>query len=813
MDGAHLHQISLENFRSIDRKVEVRLDAPVVIIHGQNGVGKTSLLSAIELALTGAIPSMERADPDYKKQLLHQGTAVGNVVLRLTDVEAITQPLEVKITSEDVTASARLSEKPRKFFSERCYLPQSALTQLLTIYQESDSRVDSLLSRFVSELLGLDRLDALEIGLEPIRDLRNARKIAKSYDDVDREAKRLDGELERARSQLIEVEGALAISRAGLEAAIAALGLRMPGDDTARSELERELGYSSEEPDLVDLADKSRQLTVLRRAAVRQAQISGMNPSASELVFRTAQEEVDAWRKRYLGDIDAALVNLRDYSTIAEREALDDPGKVIETAIGFLAEDLQRLENVDARLQAGNRRQLEIEDAVKRNQSRTASLDEQIATIAVETSPLSVLLSELFSHIHGEECPVCGRDYREVSTEPLTSRVAKRVAELSDQAARLRALTTERSELSADLASLAQERETIETQARREGPPLEVQDRAAKIRNLLARLRELLSAAVEGSRLLSAEMHARQAVAQIRNASSAERDLRSSLAEHADFLGLSPPAPTEDTDAVLDRLEAALNEREERLKAHLQARSIAVEKLRKIYDHSRQADTWRQRIQQFEQDEARVRNAYNAAERIRGGVRQILTAAANTRAVIVRQVFNEQLNSLWRDLFVRLAPMEAYVPFFEVPENPTRRLVPIIRTRHRSGATGGTPAAMLSAGNVNTAALTLFLALHLSVPPQLPWLILDDPVQSMDEVHIAQFAALLRTLSKEHRRQVIIAVHDRPLFDYLCLELSPAFAGDELITIELAKTGDNHSWVNSNRRAFEPETAVKPLAA
>lgn len=41
----------------------------------------------------------------------------------------------------------------------------------------------------------------------------------------------------------------------------------------------------------------------------------------------------------------------------------------------------------------------------------------------------------------------------------------------------------------------------------------------------------------------------------------------------------------------------------------------------------------------------------------------------------------------------------------------------------------------------------MFLALHLSVKPQLPWFILDDPVQSMDEVHIAQFAALLRTLS------------------------------------------------------------------
>ena len=70
---------------------------------------------------------------------------------------------------------------------------------------------------------------------------------------------------------------------------------------------------------------------------------------------------------------------------------------------------------------------------------------------------------------------------------------------------------------------------------------------------------------------------------------------------------------------------------------------------------------------------------------------------------------------------------------------------------------------VLSAGNRNTAALTLFLALHLSVQPQLPWLwlILDDPIQSMDEVHTAQFAALLRTLAKEYRRQVIIPVHER----------------------------------------------------
>jgi exonuclease SbcC len=63
----------------------------------------------------------------------------------------------------------------------------------------------------------------------------------------------------------------------------------------------------------------------------------------------------------------------------------------------------------------------------------------------------------------------------------------------------------------------------------------------------------------------------------------------------------------------------------------------------------------------------------------------------------------------------------------------------------------------------------------LSVAKRLPCLIIDDPFQSMDEVHVAQLAALLRTLSRQHDRQIVIAVHEKPLFDYLALELSPAF--------------------------------------
>lgn len=178
---------------------------------------------------------------------------------------------------------------------------------------------------------------------------------------------------------------------------------------------------------------------------------------------------------------------------------------------------------------------------------------------------------------------------------------------------------------------------------------------------------------------------------------------------------------------------------------------------------------------------------FETAEKRRQDAKNITFAAREVRTAIVMRVFNESLNTIWRDLFVRLAPSEPFVPAFKVPQSD-RAVMAVLETVHREGGHGGAPGAMLSAGNLNTAALTLFLALHLSAKPRLPWLILDDPVQSMDEVHITQFAALLRTISKGHGRQIVIAVHDRPLFEYLALELSPAFEGDELITVELSQS-------------------------
>ncbi|MCP5390617.1 MAG: hypothetical protein H6920_03185 [Sphingomonadaceae bacterium] len=131
-----------------------------------------------------------------------------------------------------------------------------------------------------------------------------------------------------------------------------------------------------------------------------------------------------------------------------------------------------------------------------------------------------------------------------------------------------------------------------------------------------------------------------------------------------------------------------------------------------------------------------------------------------------------------------------------------------METIHRDGGRYDRPGAMLSAGNLNSAALTLFIALHLSVEPPCPWLILDDPVQSMDEMHFAQFAALLRTLAKAENRKVVVAVHERPLFEYLALERRPAFPDDRLITVELSRSVGGSTRRENTVLGFGPNRLV-----
>ncbi len=82
------------------------------------------------------------------------------------------------------------------------------------------------------------------------------------------------------------------------------------------------------------------------------------------------------------------------------------------------------------------------------------------------------------------------------------------------------------------------------------------------------------------------------------------------------------------------------------------------------------------------------------------------------------------------------------------------------------------PLLVFSTSQANIVALSYFIAMSLSTAERgLPFLLLDDPVQAMDDVNVLGFADLCRHLREQ--RQLIVSTHERRLSSLLERKLAP----------------------------------------
>jgi exonuclease SbcC len=808
MTAAMLHSLDISNFRSIRGSVHAPLDAKVVLVHGENGAGKTSLLSAIELALTGRVLSLERADPDYAEQLLMRDTDFGRVGLRTTGLGDLNE-FETLLARDGITSETTLVADLAAFFSERCYLPQAMLGQLLQIYQDSDSSPDSPLARFVTDLLGLDRLDAIETGLSPIGDLRTFRKVSAAYAPIESEKQRLDrliGDHQQAREV---AQRALTTALTEISGAWQRLGETTPIGEDDLAGLGERLGDASDKSAIAALIDQKRSLDSLRRGLAQEANEASEADLAE--AHRIAADALTQWTAKYgaafevLGDRVAKL--LPSLATPpSDTKAWFDAASAQIAEASRQARDRTTQANADAARKTTLAAELEVE------RKNLATIDSEIALIGESAGSLAEMLAEISAVIDSDVCPVCDRNYAEMRDGALIDHVHAKVARLSGSAERLLALGRNRSTQQEAIDRLVREEATLAARAIEPELAADLARRAADLDSVTSELNRLARPIGERAALAGLETTTRRRLSDHQMRSQSRASTATTLAAMTEALGLGAFDPLRPLIEVMVDLEAEIDKRLAELSRREEAR-------RKIRDTLSQAGMQMSRRRDADANLARDRArrrlhdaALKRAGKIRTDSQRIKGAVEAVRAQIISRAFNDRLNRLWRDLFIRLAPTEPFVPAFQVPTEATHKLKPKLVTRHRSGGAGGTPGAMLSAGNLNTAALTLFVALHLTVAPQLPWLILDDPVQSMDDVHIAHFASLLRTLSKEHGRQVIVAVHDRQLFEYLRLELSPAFEDDSLLTLELTRNATRDTDLLPKRFQHKPETALRVAA-
>ena len=804
-----LASLDIANFRSIRGQIHAPLDAKVVLVHGENGAGKTSLLSAIELALTGRIQSFERADPGYGKQLLYRSAVEGYVRVR-TSTGTDEQTFEALLTDAGAASVAALAQAEAAFFRERVFLPQSLLGQLLQIYQDAKNEASSPLSQFVGRLLALDRLDALELGLRQLNDVRNVRKVVDGWAIAETEKNRSDRLLADQRKLKDVANGEI---RAGIEAlatACTVLELTIGVGEDNLDDVAAALSVNSDDVAFARLTDEQRQLAAIRREIDAAQATSGAEPEVS-FSDEDSASAFAQWES-------ANSVRIEDARTRAEALLPDsalptDPEHLAGSTLDRLRAERDQFTTWVVQAREELRRYTAALDERDVAERQRDTVDIEINRLSATPGSLGTALSELTSYVVDEICPVCDRDFSEVNSTPLSEHLHAKVRTLSASAERLLTLGQTRGEAQRNLERLEREIATISARRLDEEAIAALDRRLAAAGALVGTLEGLSATLMEGARLRAADIAARRRVSEAQTRHTALAAARDTLNDFALSIDAAGVANGESFGVAAARLDEQLKAEASRLEKRLTLRRSGKDLITSVRSGlTRRAEA----EQQIFVDFAAWQNADRALDRaqaLRDQGNAIRNAVDRVRSSIIRREFNDRLNRVWRDLFVRLAPAEPFVPAFRIPPSSTQKLQPKLITEHRDGGdAGGTPGAMLSSGNLNTAALTLFVALHLSVPKTLPWLILDDPVQSMDDVHVSHFAAVLRTLSKEQGRQVVIAVHDRQLFEYLKLELSPAFPEDSLLTLELSRGPRRDSLCVSRRFSFKEETVFLAAA-
>lgn len=805
MSNYLLKSLDVVNFRSIRGHVHAPLDAQVVLLHGENGAGKTSLLSAIELALTGGVQSLQRADPSYVKQLLHRSATQGSVSLKAVAGETESS-FGAVLTGQGSQTVASLSGQLASFFRERVFLPQSMLGQLLQIYQDAGNDAVSPLAQFVGKLLGLDRLDALEAGLKVLADVRNVRKAVDGWLPAENERTRLDRQMADQRKMRDALGAQIRTAVDELVALCATLGLPSDVRADALDAVSTALSNTEDVDAFARLSDQQRKLGSIQRELEE-----ALGASASDATLPAATDDASkeylAWDLRHGGQIHDLRRRIELVLPNASLPA--DLDQLAVDAIGRLRVEQKQLSERVSQARVDIARFATAQDERNVSLRQRDALDEELARLSNTSGALASALAELSSFITDDVCPVCDRDYGETDAGSLAGHVHSKVRALSGSAERLITLGRTRGETQVTVDRLVREIELLAARRLEEAALAELDRRLAQVDALVVELDGATNLLREGARLRAADIAWRRTLSAAQSRSQALAAGRETLNDFAVSAEASALGEGETIQGGASRLLALLEERATKLEKRLALRRSGTDLIATIRSASERRDAVETRIAADSKLWSQLDGALERAQALRDQGNTIRSAVDSVRSSIIRREFNERLNRVWRDLFVRLAPGEPFVPAFRIPATPTQRLQPKLITEHRDGGdAGGTPGAMLSAGNLNTAALTLFTALHLSVPRELPWLILDDPVQSMDDVHISHFAALLRTLSKEHGRQIMIAVHDRQLFEYLKLELSPAFPEDSLLTLELSRGARRDSVCIPQRFSFRQEPSL-----
>lgn len=387
---------------------------------------------------------------------------------------------------------------------------------------------------------------------------------------------------------------------------------------------------------------------------------------------------------------------------------------------------------------------------VAAEQARVAEVRRLQAELEEKSQQLQALAAIALNHL-GEKCPVCDQKYN-VDT------------------------TRRRLELAAAGAS------TPDT-----NPPLV---------EALPGLLETLSSEEKG--LSAAELELRTAEQSIQSAEAAGLAINQRLNE----LGVEVTNAPDRLHAVADAVKATSLRIEELATAQKAGEAFAL-RLSQVSDQAaiqelqREVETTRMRLQREDREIQKRAATGEQAQRV-------IEALREAASRVVRERIKE-IEPLLSDIYTRIDAHPAFrVVRFLASVSRGRGLLATVVSDPLSEIQSDTPATVLSSSQMNALAVCTFLSLNLGVArPPLDAAILDDPLQSLDDINLLGLIDLLRRTKDQ--RQLFVSTHDSRFGELLARKLRPGSSEQRTVVIEL------EGWTRSGPAVMARDVRPDPV--
>lgn len=176
------------------------------------------------------------------------------------------------------------------------------------------------------------------------------------------------------------------------------------------------------------------------------------------------------------------------------------------------------------------------------------------------------------------------------------------------------------------------------------------------------------------------------------------------------------------------------------------------------------------------------REALDEAEAHEKNCKSLLAATTEARVKVTERLF-ETIEPLVANIYSRLDPHPTFTDIRFQHERYYGKGESHAMVSDAAADVEADPLVVFSSSQANAAALSCFLAMGLGAGGRpLPFIMLDDPLQAMDDINVLGFADLCRFLRT--RKQLIVSTHDRRFADLLRRKLTPRDTEDRTVVHE-----------------------------